>query len=111
MQYQSQLLCIGIASGGVLWLENSTLDVKNATFSGNVASGHGGAVYADTDSTLSGSSSAFVNNTAGGCGGAIYQTGFFPNMQGKSRPPPACQCNFDGVCHAFRSISWRSRMS
>lgn len=67
----------------MFYIQSSVLDFKNATFVGNSASGHGGAIYADTDSKLSGSICTFANNTAGDSGGAVYQTGFFPDMPGK----------------------------
>ncbi len=97
--------CPWHSAGGVLWVEGSTVDFKNATFSGCAASGHGGAIFADTDSAVSGSGSTFVNNTAGGRGGAIYQSGFFPAMQGApaSAPRVRRQCPILS-CHAAMAV-------
>lgn len=70
----------------MVWMQDSVLDLHNATFLNNAASGSGGAIYADTDSILSGTDSAFANNTAGSDGGACYQNGFFPALPGRCAP-------------------------
>jgi predicted outer membrane repeat protein len=70
-------------AGGVVWMQDSALDLCNATFFDNTASGSGGAIYADTDSSLSGTDSTFANNTAGREGGACYHNGFFPMLPGR----------------------------
>ncbi len=81
-----ELSCLDLAlAGGVFYLQSSVLDFKNATFSGNTASGSGGAIYADTDSKVTGSGSTFANNSAADMGGAIYHNGFFPAMRGEGR--------------------------
>lgn len=64
-------------------MQDSVLDLRNATFVNNAATGSGGAIYADTDSSLSGTDSTFVNNTAGSEGGACYHNGFFPTLPGR----------------------------
>ncbi|MBR2695032.1 MAG: right-handed parallel beta-helix repeat-containing protein, partial [Thermoguttaceae bacterium] len=63
--------------GGAIYYSsrsNNTLNVSGQEFSGNTASGDGGAIYMDRNSTLEVTDSTFTGNTANQNGGAIYGT-------------------------------------
>ena len=59
--------------GAGMMLLGGTVTVTNSTFSGNTATGNGGAIYSSSNTDLTVSSSTFSNNTAGS-GGAIRIT-------------------------------------
>ena len=66
----------GFGYGGGSIYNKGRLTVENATFSGNRASGDGGAIYCVNDSTLIARSSVFYGNVASNSAGAIYVEGY-----------------------------------
>lgn len=58
---------------GAIWMDEGTLDVSRTRFTGNTASGDGGAIFTGGDLTVS--HSTFSGNSAGSDGGAIFATG------------------------------------
>ncbi len=60
--------------GGVIYLNNSEIEITDSEFTGNTSTGHGGALYA-TNSKATVNGSEFTGNTAATNGGAVYETG------------------------------------
>ena len=63
--------------GGAIAASSSNVTLTRTSFSGNRASGMGGAIYAVSDSSVLfyGNETTFLNNSAGGYGGALYVSG------------------------------------
>ncbi len=60
--------------GGVIYLNNSEIEIIDAILTGNSTAGHGGAVYA-TNSKATINGAELTSNTATSNGGAVYSTG------------------------------------
>ncbi|AMD16637.1 hypothetical protein TL18_00430 [Methanobrevibacter sp. YE315] len=58
--------------GSALYAMNSAVTIINCTFSNNMATRDGGAIFANTGSTLDISNSKFTSNQASQSGGAVY---------------------------------------